>query len=478
MEYKMYIGGGFAEAGDKRVIGVINPADESVVREAPYGGRDDAARAVAAAAGAFVDWREKTAHQRARHLYKTAELIRSRVSDMARTLTMEVGKTLAESKGEILGAAAQFEWYAEEVKRRQGEWVPAGSADRRLITLRMPLGVAGAIAPWNFPVLLLARKAAPALAAGCTVVGRPASQTPLCTMELWNCIHEAGFPAGVANLVTGPPGEIADEFIKNPAVKKISFTGSVAVGKELMAKAAATMKKLSLELGGHAPFIVCDDVSVEEAAEKAVAGKFRNMGQVCISPTRFYVPERMKDEFAALAAKKAAALKIGNGLDPDTDVGPLHDRLRVAAMEALVQDIADKGGKILCGGKRPAGKKYEKGCWFEPTVATGVTREMLIMREEPFGPILPVIGYRDLDEAVREANDTPFGLAAYVLTHDLSRAFKLGEALEAGIIGVNDVSPAAAQVPFGGMKESGMGREGGAEGIDAYTEKKYLSIVV
>jgi len=297
-------------------------------------------------------------------------------------------------------------------------------------------------------------------------------------MEMWNLIHQAGLPKGVANLVTGPPREIADEFLENPEVRKISFTGSVAVGKQLMAGAAAQLKRLSLELGGHSPFIVCDDVPVEEAAAKAVLAKFRNMGQVCISPSRFYVPESMRKEFEKQCAKKAAALRIGNGLDPDIDVGPLHDKHRLAATEALVQDMLDKGASILCGGRRPEGEKYERGYWFEPTVATGVTKDMVIMQEEPFAPILPVIGYDDLDQAVRQANDSPFGLAAYVITNDLGRAFKLGEALEAGIIGINDPSPAAAQAPFGGMKESGMGREGGHQGIDAYTETKYISMVL
>lgn len=478
IEYRMYIGGGFCAAGSGGKLGVVNPATEEIIREIPYGGRADAARAVAAAVDAFPGWRTLTAHERGRFLLRIAALMRERSEEMARTLTMEVGKPLAESRGEILGAAGQFEWYGEEVKRRWGEWVPTHAPEKRLLTTRMPVGVVGAIAPWNFPVLLLARKAAPALACGCTVVCKPASHTPLATMEMFNLIHEAGLPPGAANLVAGPPGEIADEFMENPAVRKVSFTGSVEVGKDLMKRASASLKRLSLELGGHSPFIVCDDVSAKEAAGKAVFAKFRNMGQVCISPSRFYVPEAMVDEFAGLAAEGARSLRLGNGLSKDTDAGPLHDRLRLAAVEALVQDVVDKGGRVVCGGRRPSGKGFERGFWYEPTVVTGVTPEMVIMQEEPFAPILPVIGYRGLDQAVAEANRTPFGLAAYLLTHDLGRAFRLAEALEAGIIGVNDPSPAAAQVPFGGMKESGMGREGGAEGIDAYTEKKYLSIVI
>jgi succinate-semialdehyde dehydrogenase/glutarate-semialdehyde dehydrogenase len=478
VEYGLFIDGGFGEAEAGGRLGIVNPATEEIVREVPYGSRPDAARAFAAAAAAFNAWRDRTAYERARPLVAAAELIRGRVEAIARTLTMEVGKPLLESRGETLAAAAQFEWYAEEAKRRLGEWVPTHAREKRLLTLRQPVGVVAAIAPWNFPLLLLARKAAPALAAGCTVVARPASSTPLATMEIWNCLAEAGFPKGVTNLVTGPPGDFADEAIENPAVKKISFTGSVPVGKELWRRAAATMKRLSLELGGHSPFIVCDDMPAEEAAQKAVAGKFRNMGQVCISPSRFYVPEKMKAEFEAAAVRFASALRLGNGLDPASEAGPVHDRLRVASCEALVEDVVKKGGRVLAGGRRPEGPAFRRGFWFEPTVVTEVNREMVLMREEPFAPILPIIGYRDLEEAVREANDTPFGLAAYVLTRDLGRAFRLGEALEAGIVGINDIAPAAASVPFGGMKESGLGREGGHEGIDAYTEIKYLSIVI
>lgn len=478
MEYKLYLDGKFVDASSGRTLGIINPATEEVIREIPYGNRSDAAAAFASATRAYDGWRKLTAYDRARPLYRTAELIRARADDIARTLTQEVGKPHAESKGETLAAAAQFEWYAEEVKRRWGEWVPASAPEKRLLTLRMPIGVTAAIAPWNFPLLLISRKIAPALAVGCTAVGRPASQTPLATMEIWNCIHEAGFPPGVANLVCCPPADFADEAIENPNVRKISFTGSVPVGKELWARAGKNLKRLSLELGGHSPFIVCDDVDPTEAAKKAVTAKFRNMGQVCISPSRFFVPESMRLEFETAAAKFASGLRLGNGLDPATEAGPVHDAIRRAECEALVEDAVKQGARLLAGGKRPTGPQYAKGFWFEPTVLSGMTTEMVIMREEPFAPILPIIGYEKLPDAVKMANDTPFGLAAYVLTRDLGRAIRLGEELEAGIVGINDVAPAAAQVPFGGMKESGVGREGGREGVDAYTEMKYLSIVI
>ncbi len=477
-EYRMYINGAFTDAPDGRAIEVIDPATGEAIREVAYGNADSARRAVDAAHAAFPGWSATNVYKRCELVARVAALMRENLESLAETLTREVGKPLGESRGELMGALSQFEWYAEEVKRRWGEWVPSSADNKRLITMRMPVGVAAAIAPWNFPALLLARKVAPALACGCTVVGRPASQTPLCTMEIWNLIHEAGFPDGVVNLVTGPPGEQSDVFVEDERVRKLSFTGSVPVGKELMKRCSERMKRLSLELGGHSPFIVCDDVSMAEAAERAVFGKFRNMGQVCISPSRFFVPESMYEEFCSEAARRTEALKIGNGLDPDTDVGPLHDALRVASTEALVEDIRAKGGKILCGGEKPTGPAYEKGFWFQPTVAAELNDEMIILNEEPFAPILPIIPYKDLDEAVAMANDTRFGLAAYLLTNDLGRAIRIGEALEAGIVGVNDPSPAAVQAPFGGMKESGMGREGGREGVDAYTEMKYLSIVI
>ena len=478
MEYRMYIGGEFVDAKDGGSLEVISPATGEPIREVPYGKKEDAALAVDAAADAYPEWSGKNVYERCAFLDRAAAIMRERADDMARTVTMEVGKPLAESKGEVMGAIAQFEWYAEEVKRRWGEFVPASANNKRIITTRVPVGVVAAIAPWNFPVLLMARKVAPALACGCTVIGRPASQTPLGTMAMWNCLHDGGLPPGVANLITGSPPDTADVFMENGHVKKISFTGSVPVGKELLRKSADSMKKLSLELGGHSPFIVCDDVSAEEAAERAVFAKYRNMGQVCISPSRFFVPNSMKDEFEELASGRAKALRIGNGLEEGVDVGPLHDSLRVAETEALVQDVIDKGGRVLAGGKKPEGPDYEKGFWYEPTVVTDMNADMVLMQEEPFAPIMPIIGYDDLDDAIRMANDTVFGLAAYVLTNDITRAFHLGESLEAGIIGINDPSPAAAQAPFGGMKASGMGREGGSQGVDAYTETKYLSIML
>ena len=475
-EYLLFIDGAWCEAAKKKTLGIIDPAEAEVFAEVAYGDREDARRAIAAAERAFPAWSRLLVYERAAKLRRVADLIRERVDAIARLLTRETGKPLAEARGEVKGAADVFEWSAEEAKRHYGEWMPTHMAEKRLLTFRSPVGVVGAIAPWNFPVILISRKLGPALAVGCTAVAKPASQTPLATVELFRCFADAGIPAGVANLVMGPPGEVADEFLQNPVVRKVSFTGSVGVGKELMAKAAPQLKKLSLELGGHCPLIVCPDIGIEEAAERAVSAKFRNMGQVCISPSRCYVPEAKAEAFIEAAARRASALRIGPGLEPGTQVGPLFDATRLKATEELVADIEKKDGAIVCGGRRPAGEKYRKGYYYEPTVATGITREMLIMQKEPFAPILPIIPYRDLDEAVREANNTPYGLASYILTHDLATVFKLAEALEAGIISVNDPIPASAQMPFGGMKESGLGREGGHSGIEAYTEVKYLSI--
>lgn len=478
VEYRLYIDGKFRDAVKGNTIGVRDPALGDEFATVAYGSREDARIAIEAAARAYPAWRDAGVYERAGYLRKIADLMKERADSIAEALTREVGKPLAESKGEVLASAGNFDWAAEEAKRYYGEWIPSNITDKRMLSFRSPVGVCAGIAPWNFPVLLQCRKLAPALAVGCTMVARAASQTPRSAMELFGCIHDAGLPAGVAGLVTGPPQEQAQEFIDSPIVRKISFTGSSAVGKELMAKAAKNLKKLSLELGGHAPFIVCPDADVKKAANLAVQGKFRNMGQVCISPSRFFVPRKMADEFTAEAARIASSLKIGNGLDPDTQVGPLIDELRVAATEALVEDIKARGGSIVCGGKRPQGKEYQKGSFFEPTVAAEMSDDMVILKEEPFAPILPVLPYDSLDEAVQKANDVPYGLAAYIVTSDVGNMFRVAEKLEAGVIGVNDFAPSVPQGPFGGMKESGVGREGWRQGLDAYTEVKFMSIVI
>ena len=474
--YQLYIDGAWTSARSGREIEVIDPATADPIASVPFGGREDAAVALEAAARAMPGWAALTAYERSAPLKRVAELMRARLEPMARALTMEEGKTLAEARGELGGAAAQFEWYAEEGKRVYGELIPPHVANKRLWTVRQPVGVVGSLSAWNFPVLLQARKLAPALAAGCTVVARPSTGTPLATMLLFECIADAGFPAGVVNLVTGPAGEIAAEMMENPICRKISFTGSTKVGKELIAKSSDQVKKLSLELGGHAPMLVFDDVSVEQAAKLAVTGKYRNMGQVCISPSRIYVQERIVDDFTAETVRLTEALRIGDGLADGTDVGPLFEQERVDRSEALIADAERRGGRVICGGRRPSDPALSRGFFFEPTVMADVPRDALLTCEEAFAPILPIYPFATIDEAIARANDTPYGLAAYVQTRDIGTMIRATEALDYGIIGVNEVVPATAQAPFGGMKQSGVGREGGKEGIAAYLETKYVSM--
>jgi succinate-semialdehyde dehydrogenase/glutarate-semialdehyde dehydrogenase len=471
---KMYIDGKWVEAANGQTLGVINPATEETISDVAYGGRVDAQRAVQAAARAMPAWMKLTPYDRAKVLKKTAELMRERADHIARTLTMEQGKPLAESKAEVLHSADTFEWFAEEGKRAYGQVIPNSVPGKRHLTIKHPVGVVGAISPWNFPVTLQARKIAPALAAGCTIVCKPASQTPLCLIQVFECLEEAGCPAGVANLVIGPAQEIADEFLENPAVRKISFTGSTEVGKNLMRAAADQLKRLSLELGGHAPFIVLPDADPEVGAKIAVTGKFRNNGQVCIAPSRFYVHKDVSKKFTEATVEFTRQLKLGNGLDPGIEVGPMFEKKALTSTQALVDDARNCGARVLTGGCRS--ERFDRGYFFEPTVLTDVPTAAKLMVEEPFAPVMPLLNFNDLDSVIREANNTRYGLAAYVFTNDLTTAFKLAEGIEAGIIGVNDPVPATPQCPFGGMKESGIGRELAHEGLEAYMETKYVSI--
>jgi succinate-semialdehyde dehydrogenase/glutarate-semialdehyde dehydrogenase len=471
---QMYIDGAWCDSRQGRRLAVINPADESVVAEVAYGSREEAGRAIDAAARAFPSWRALSVYDRAKVLKKTAELMRDRADRIARTLTQEQGKPLGEAKLEVLHAAETFEWFAEEGKRAYGRIIPPTNVTKRYYVIKHPVGVVATITPWNFPAALPSRKIAPALAAGCTVVSRPADQTPLTLIHMFDCLADAGVPPGVANLVIGPSRELAAAFFEHAAVRKLSFTGSTEVGKELIRRSADQVKRISLELGGHAPLIVFPDADVQQVAQAAVIGKFRNNGQVCIAPSRFYLHEQIANDFTEAAVELARSLKMGNGLEPGVQVGPMFEARALEKTSALVEDARSKGGKVLTGGGRST--RFDKGYWFEPTVLREVNGSMKIMTEEPFAPVMPLLDFSKLDEVIAAANDTPYGLAAYVFTNDLTVATRMAEGLEAGIIGINDPVPATPQCPFGGMKESGLGRELGIEGLDAYLETKYVSV--
>jgi succinate-semialdehyde dehydrogenase/glutarate-semialdehyde dehydrogenase len=471
---QLYINGAWVDSASGKKLAVENPATEETLAEVSAGGREDCRRAVSAAGEAFKSWSKLTAYDRAKVLKKTADLMRERADNLARTMTMEQGKPLAEAKGEVLHSADTFEWFAEEGKRAYGQVIPQSNNAKRHLTIKHPVGVVGAIGPWNFPITLQARKIAPALAAGCTIVCKPASQTPLSLIGVFECLIDAGLPKGVANMVIGSASEISDEFMQNPAVRKISFTGSTAVGKQLMKQAADQMKRLSLELGGHAPFIVFPDADPEVVAKAAVVGKFRNNGQVCISPSRFFVHKDIEKKFTEAAVAEAKNLKLGNGLDEGVVVGPMFERKAMDSTLALIEDARGKGAQLLTGGKKS--DRFEKGYFFEPTVLKGLSPDAKILTEEPFAPVMPVLDFAKLDDVIAAANNTKYGLAAYVFTNDLTVMWRMAEGLEAGIIGVNDPVPATPQCPFGGMKESGLGRELAHEGLEAYLETKYVSI--
>lgn len=475
-ETRLLIGGKWTAGESGRTLDVINPATEETISAVAQAGPGDTQRAFDAAAAALPEWSRRTAYERAGILKKTAELMRQRADAIARTMTLEQGKPLAEAKGEVLHAADTFEWFAEEGKRAYGQVVPPSQPLKRHLVLKHPVGVVAAIAPWNFPVTLPSRKLAPALAAGCTVVCKPAHQTPLCLIQVFECMIEAGLPAGVANLVVAPPEEFAEVMFAHPAVRKISFTGSTAVGKTLMRRAADRMIRLSLELGGHAPLIVLPDADPEAVAQAAVVSKFRNNGQVCISPSRFYVHADLREKFTEAAVAAARGLKLGNGLDAGVEVGPMVEARALAKTAELLDDARTRGARVLTGGQKS--QRFERGYFFEPTVLSDVNPQSKLLIDEPFAPVMPILDFQKLDEVIARANQTRYGLAAYAFTNDLTALWKLAEGLEAGIIAINDPVPAVPQCPFGGMKESGLGRELGHEGLEAYLETKFISMKV
>ena len=451
---------------------VRNPATGEQVGSVPDFGAVETRRAIDAAQAAFHPWRAKTAAERAKILRRWFELMMENQEDLAQLMTREQGKPLAEARGEIAYAASFIEWFAEEARRVYGEVIPSPSVDRRLIVLKQPVGVCAAITPWNFPAAMITRKAAPALAAGCTMVVKPAEQTPLSALALAWLAQQAGVPPGVLNVVTGQPVAIGAELTSNPKVLKLSFTGSTEVGRLLMAQCAPTIKKMSLELGGNAPFIVFDDADLDAAVAGAMLSKYRNAGQTCVCANRFLVQQGVHEAFAKKLATAVTALKVGNGLEEGVTQGPLIDDAGLAKVEELLADAVAKGAQVLCGGKRHA----KGGTFFEPTVVSGATPAMRVAREEIFGPVAPIFSFKDEAEAVRMANDTEFGLAAYFYSRDIARAWRVGEELDYGMVGVNSGVISNEVAPFGGVKQSGLGREGSRHGIEEYLEIKYLAM--
>ncbi|WP_088347687.1 MULTISPECIES: NAD-dependent succinate-semialdehyde dehydrogenase [Rhodomicrobium] len=473
-DLQLYIDGAWAPARSGAVKPVHDPATEEAVGTISDASPEDLDRALAAAERGFEIWRRTGPWERAAKLRKASDLLRERNSQIATLMSIETGKPLAESKGETNGAADQFEWYAEETKRIYGQLIEARTRESRMAVIYQPVGVVAAFSAWNFPALLPARKIAAALAAGCSIIIKPAGEAPASCAALVQACHDAGIPAGVVNFVTGNSGMIAKHLIASPIVRKVSVTGSVPVGKQILHLAADGVKKVSMELGGHGPVIVFADADPLKAAEVCASTKFRNCGQVCISPTRFYVHEKSYDAFAGRFAEIAKSIKVGHGLEEGTQMGPMANKRGLETIKGMVEDAVGRGAQILAGGKPP--KDFNRGHFYEPTVLGRVPDDALVMREEPFGPIAPLTSFKDYDEVMRRANSLPFGLAGYLFTNDLGTATRAYEDLEVGMVGINEMLLATAEAPFGGIKESGMGREGGSIGLQDYLEPKYVKM--
>jgi succinate-semialdehyde dehydrogenase / glutarate-semialdehyde dehydrogenase len=466
------INGEWVQADSGATIDVVNPATGLTIGTVPKSGKAETRRAIEAADAAFQGWRKTSALERSKLLRQLHDAIMDNQQPLAELLTTEQGKSLTESKGEVAISAAYVLWFAEEARRTYGDVVPSPWKDRRILVTKEPTGVIAAITPWNFPSSMLSRKIGPALAAGCTAVIKPASQTPYSGIAWGVLCEEVGFPKGVVNVVTGSAGEIGDEMCGNPLVKKLTFTGSTEVGKMLIAKCATTVKKVSMELGGNAPFIVFDDADIDRAVDGAIVAKYRNSGQTCVCTNRFFVQDGVYDAFVEKLAAASAKLKVGPGLEDGVQQGPLIDEKAVEKVEELIEDARAKGGKVVAGGKRHA----LGGSFFEPTVIAEAKPEMRFMKEEIFGPVAPVFRFKEEAEAVRMANDTEFGLASYFYTSDLGRTVRVMEGLKYGMVGVNEGLITTVEAPFGGVKESGLGREGGHQGIDDYLDTKYVCI--
>jgi succinate-semialdehyde dehydrogenase / glutarate-semialdehyde dehydrogenase len=452
------------------VVEVNNPATGEVIATVPKGGAEEAASAVDAAYEAFKEWSKLSAYERSEIIRDWHDLIKDNTEDLARTMTEEQGKPLTEARGEINYANGFISWYAEEGKRIYGESIPATVQNKRLFVHKQPVGVTAVITPWNFPAAMITRKVGPALAAGCTVVIKPANLTPITAIKLVQLAEQAGIPKGVLNVVTGDSKVIGETWLADTRVRKLTFTGSTEVGKQLMKGAAETVKKISLELGGHAPAIVLEDSDLDKAAAGVLAAKFRNAGQTCVCVNRVYVHESIADAFTKKLVEKASALKVGNGLENGTDIGPLIDEAAIEKVQQHVDDAKEKGAAVELGGNA------KDGLFFEPTILTGVTDDMICMTDETFGPVTPITTFKTEDEAINRANDSIYGLAAYVFTENITKGIHISEQLEYGIVGLNDGIPSTPQAPFGGFKQSGLGREGGHQGMDEYLEVKYISV--
>jgi succinate-semialdehyde dehydrogenase / glutarate-semialdehyde dehydrogenase len=474
LRHEAFVDGAWTHADDGTSFEVVNPATGESLGTVPKMGAMETRRAIEAANAAWPAWRKKTAKERATIMRRWFDLMIENTDDLALILTIEQGKPLAEAKGEIAYAASFIEWFAEEGKRVAGDTLATPAADKRIVVTKEPIGVCAAITPWNFPAAMITRKVGPALAAGCPIVVKPAEATPFSALAMAVLAERAGVPKGVLSIVTGEPKAIGEEMTANPIVRKLSFTGSTAVGRLLMAQSAPTVKKVTLELGGNAPFIVFDDADIDAAVQGAVASKYRNSGQTCVCTNRFYVHEKIADAFAQKLAEAVSKMKIGNGTDEGVVLGPLINEAAVKKVESHIEDALAKGAKLATGGKRHAlGHGF-----FEATVMTGVTSDMMIAREETFGPLAPIFRFSSDDEVIGMANDTEFGLAAYFYSRDIGRVWRVAEALEYGMVGINTGILSNEVAPFGGVKQSGLGREGSHYGIDDYVVIKYLCIAV
>lgn len=471
--YQLFIGGEWSDAASGETFEITNPATEEVIATVPNAGPQEMQRAIEAALKVQEQWADEPAAKRAKILLTAANLMRDRADELAKLMTLEEGKPVAEAKGEVAYAASFLEWFSEEAKRVYGETIPANTSDKRILVIKRPVGLSLAITPWNFPAAMITRKAGPALAAGCTMIVKPSELTPLTALEIAKIFEEAGLPKGVLSIVVGKdPVPLVKAAMDDFRVRKVSFTGSTAVGKILMKQAADTVKRVSFELGGQAPFIVFEDADLDAAVDNAVIAKMRSMGESCVAANRMYVHKSIVDEFTERLAAKMSALRVGNGLNEGINVGPLVELAAVEKVERHVADAREKGAKVVTGGQRGVSTGY----FYQPTVLAHVTDSMLVTQEETFGPVAAVLPFDTEEEVIERANRTRHGLAAYYFTRDIGRVLRLAEKLEYGILGANDGLPSTAQAPFGGLKESGLGREGSHHGIDEYLDVKYISL--